>query len=68
MANDFVFLLARTSSMCSEDNAAQGYIVHKTILAIEKGLRFSLSPNIPIFVNVPWKLVKIYLHFYYRCI
>lgn len=39
-------------------------IVHDTISALGKGLRLSLWPNIPIFVNVPWMLIKIHLHFY----
>ena len=44
------------------DNAcktAWGHIIHKTTPTLEKGLKLCLWSNIPIFVNVPWKLIKI---------
>ena len=43
------------------DNAcktAWGHMIHNTIPALEKGSKLCLWSNIPIFVNVPWKLVK----------
>lgn len=46
---------------------AQGHIVHDTVPALEKGLRLSLWPHIPVFVNVPWKLFIINAC-NYRCV